>query len=403
MKYRTLLVSPECPWPADTGLRNHGIGMIRSLALLSDLSVIGYSADAEEAWRWGRLAQQEQFSLLATPRRASGFALRWNQVRCLLRRQPLSCSPFRVASARAAVTEAVSAARRANRAFDLLAYEMFWTGLNGPPDLGVRTMLFPVDGYGLYWRRMGKVCQGWTNRARCRYLAAAFDRMEKAEYRRIDIVATVAQPDAESIRRRYRGTTVVVPVPLARGIQAKGGSPSVGPTRILLGGFFKNEAIANDMKRFLSAWQPRRDADLVVWGRGAVGAGLEAPARRADARIVEWVENPQSMLDSAAVYVYPQRFTCGIQTKVQEAMAAGLCVIANRDTLDAVGARDGIEALQANGPEAAAKTLAGALDRGAHELPLLGAAARAHAAREFSVEAVALKLRGILGWAVEPG
>lgn len=395
-------MAPECPWPADNGLRNHGLGMIRSLGRISELSVIGYSSGAGETARWAALAEREKFALLSAPRKATGLRLRWNQVRGLTRLRPLTCSAFQVEAGRRAIALAVSQARLAGRPFDLIAFEMFWTCLNAPGGLPARTLLFPVDGYGLYWRRMRRVCPGWMSAARCSYLSAAFDRMESRDYPAMNLVATVAPADAESIARSYRGQIGVIPVPLARGIppesRARVRLGGADPISILVAGFFENEAIATDTKRFLHSWTPRRDAELIVWGRGALKAGLGEAAQRAGARLVEWVDDPQTLLDRATVYVYPQRFACGVQTKVQEAMAAALCVVAGRDTLEPLGARDGVHALQADTPETAASNLQSRLESDPRLLETMGAAARDLARAEFTVDAVSRKLSSLLGW-----
>jgi glycosyltransferase involved in cell wall biosynthesis len=232
-------------------------------------------------------------------------------------------------------------------------------------------------------------------------LARSFDRMERRDYGIHDLIVTVAEADAASIRECYSGTLAAIPVPLARGVPPASAPKSGGPLRALLGGFFENEAIASDMKRFLAAWRVSggvEGVELCVWGRGAVRAGLAPFAAQAGARILEWVPRPQQLLDSASIYVYPQRFACGVQTKIQEAMAAGLCVIAGRDTLEPVGARDGIEAIRAEGPEEAAASLERAAKRGLASLTSIGQNARALAAREFTVEAVSAKLAALLGW-----
>ena len=113
------------------------------------------------------------------------------------------------------------------------------------------------------------------------------------------------------------------------------------------------------------------------------------------AELVEWVEEYDGFLAAADVYVYPQSFACGVQTKIQQAMRAGLAVLAAPVVMDPLGVRHGESGWTISGPRAAAGDLRELL-RNPAQIDRLGAAAAALMRERFAPELVGRQLRDLL-------
>lgn len=399
---RVLLVAPECPWPPDIGLKTHLFHMISELAAHTELSVYGFYFTDEERARWQQWAAHQGFTLAGQASVHQGVRLRWEQLRCLLRGRPLAEGRYAVRGARREVAASVEQAAAAGRPFDWVAYEVFHTLMgepDGPPG-SARRLLFPVDCYSLYYARMHAQASTLAEWLRTRYLAWTCARMERRLYSSLHLLATVAEADAAALRRQVPGVRVeVVPVPTADRRERLPLGPTGRRPRVLIGGYFAMPTIAHDTRLFLRAWlrQPSRPpADLVVWGRGARAAGLEADCRAAGVQLVEWVEDYDAFLASGDIYVYPQRFACGVQTKIQQAMRAGLAVLASAIVLEPLRVRDRQEGWAVAEPAAAARLLAELLLR-PEEIDRLGAAAAARMRDCFAPARVGHQLLGLLG------
>jgi glycosyltransferase involved in cell wall biosynthesis len=203
-------------------------------------------------------------------------------------------------------------------------------------------------------------------------------------------VAPVSEVDAAALRALGLGERVrVVPVAARLAVERRNGRGEGWP-RVVVAGNFTIPSIAADARRFLAAWRGRDGVELVVWGRGA------SALRQEGAWAVEWVEDYAGFLASADVYVYPQRYAAGLQTKVQDAMRAGCAVVAASGTLLPLGVVDGREARCGASPEEMV-AMAGELAREPERTRAMGRAARALMERRFGAEVVAAQLREALG------
>ena len=164
--------------------------------------------------------------------------------------------------------------------------------------------------------------------------------------------------------------------------------------RVLVVGAFWMPAVASDAVEFLRRWPAGGGAEVVVWGRGATDE-LRAAADSAGATYVDWVEDYDEFLAAGDIYVYPQRAAAGLQTKVQQAMSAGLAVVASPEILEALEVDSDWAAL---GVDGAAGMVAATLDLIADRprRQATGEAAREHIARHFAPDSVRATLTEIL-------
>jgi glycosyltransferase involved in cell wall biosynthesis len=282
---------------------------------------------------------------------AAGRELRLRQARCLLTGQPLARARFPQAPLAAAI-ERLHAADP----FDLVVFGQFNVLPAG--SFAAPTLVLPLDSYPLYYGRLAARAASPWEHLRNRYLAWAFGRFERRWYPRQGCVAPVSEVDAEAIRATAPDAPVkVLPVCLPPDPPRRASGASAQP-RVLVVGAYWMPHVRRDAARFLAAWRAlpsRPPCELVIWGRGAGALGREAAA--AGARITEWVEDYGAMLVSGEIYVYPQRSAAGIQTKLQQAVAAGLAAVAHPEMLAPLGLAGGVHALAAeSAAEMAAQT-----------------------------------------------
>jgi len=396
---KILYIAHECPWPADIGLKNHLLHMIRQFQRIGELHVFGYYLRPGDRARWESFAVSEGFTLVGLEPMLDGARLRRRQAACLLRGRPLVEARYDTAPAGRAVAGALAAAGQSGQPFDWVAYELFPTMLR-LPEGSPRQLLFPVDSYSLYYSRMREQASGLGEWVRASYLAWACGRAERKRYGAADVMATVAPADAQALARQVPGARIeVVPVP-AEGRLAR--LPFRGRARrprVLVCGYYGMPTIARDTGLFLDAWRKPGAAfehELVVWGRGAAAAGLARRVHALGGQILEWAPDYDATLAAGDIYVYPQRFACGVQTKVQQAMTAGLAVVAGPAVLGALGARGGEEAYAADDPAAAAAALAELLAQGPGEIDRIGAAGARLMREKFSENSIEDRLRRIL-------
>lgn len=376
---KILLLAPHCPIPADMGIKTHLGFVLRTLAAAHTVEVLAFAASPREEHHWRQLAAEWRFRLLAVIPLRTGWGLAWERLRAVLSGEPVGVAHYRGPR----VTEVL---RQVSRP-DWVIFDYYPTLV---PELlagDAPTLLLPVDCYSLYYARLARTAPRWWERMKARWLAARFAKWEARVYPQLTAVAPVGRVDAAELQRLAPEARVrVLPVAVETADYAEHQR-----LRVLVCGAYWMPAVAADALELLQHWQAA--GELVVWGRGAP-AELREAVRQAGGEYVEWVEDYDRFLASGAIYVYPQRAAAGLQTKVQQAMAAGLAVVAVPEIL---------EALEVTGQEAVAVEAGEPMARAVQRLAAdpaaraaLGEAARAHVAARFAPERVSATLQQIL-------
>jgi glycosyltransferase involved in cell wall biosynthesis len=124
-------------------------------------------------------------------------------------------------------------------------------------------------------------------------------------------------------------------------------------------------------------------------------------ARRDGVEVTGWVEDLNSELNRAAVFIAPLRFQAGVQNKVLEALAAGRPVVTTPEVARAIGARDGEQLLVGSDAAGLARQTSMLLaDR--ERRRNLGAAGRSFVAAQFTWKPVVDRAREIASRVVDP-
>ena len=386
---RILLIAPHCPSPADMGIKTHLAFVLRSLAARHTVEVVGFFASASEQWEWRRIAGEWGFRLRELIPLRQGWGLAVERGRALGSGEPIGVAHYRGPQ----VSRALAKALATNP--DWVIYDYYPTLEAQLLSRQIPSLLLPVDCYSLYYRRLSRSAPGWAGRWKAGWLSRRFARWEARVYPQLTAVAPVGQVDAAELRRLAPSANIQV-LPVASPALPRH-KPGAIP-RVLVGGAFWMPAVAADAIAFLRYWQTGHwqpaPAELVVWGRGAPPA-LEAATVAAGGTYVDWVDDYDAFLASGDIYVYPQRAAAGLQTKVQQAMSAGLAVVAAPEILEALEVDSDWPAVAVQGAAAmAAATLD--LVRDPRRREAIGAAAREHIGRHFSPDLVHATLNQLL-------
>lgn len=344
---KILFVSPLPLDPADDGVKTHLRGVLAGLCQRHEVSVIGFFHSPRQAGAWRETGQALGCEILGALPLAGGFALRFAQLRAIGFGRPPAFAYYQHRAYRTLLRRALEAKP------DWIIFGQYGVAPAemaaefGRAKAATRTMLLPVDSYQMYYRRVAVRTSSIEERLTAGYLAWSFERLERDWRRGFDVIAPVAAEDAAWLgRAEGRAWISVLPVAAeARPFRARRGK------RIGLIGAFQLAVAEQGARAVLAGWkETAMEGELIVWGRQA-SAGLRQAVRAAGGEYVEWVPGFHEFLDTLDLVIYPQRAAAGVQTKVQQAMALGIPVIAHPEVLAGIGARHGREAFGALTPE----------------------------------------------------
>ncbi|MBY0372587.1 MAG: glycosyltransferase [Bryobacteraceae bacterium] len=342
---KILFVSPLPLDPADDGVKTHLRGVLAGLCRRHEVSVIGFFHAPHQASAWRETGRALGCEILGSLPLAGGWRLRFAQLRAMGSGQPPAFAYYQHRAYRTLLRRALEAKP------DWVIFGQYGVASTEPAvgvaKAGTRTMLLPVDSYQMYYRRVAERTSSIGERLTAGYLAWSFERLEREWRRGFDVIAPVAPEDAASLERAAgRARISVLPVAAeARPVRARRGK------RIGLIGAFQLAVAEQGARAVLAGWKEATiQGELIVWGRRA-SARLRQAAVAAGGEYVDWVPDFHTFLDTLDLVIYPQRAAAGVQTKVQQAMALGIPVIAHPEVLAGIGARHGREAFGALTPE----------------------------------------------------
>ena len=202
---------------------------------------------------------------------------------------------------------------------------------------------------------------------------------------RFDECWVISEAEARALTRLApRASVRVVPI----GFEPERGVAAVARERARLLFFGNHDVLHNvDAARFLAtevlplvrASVP--DATLDIAGKNSTV--VEALARRPGVRVLGFVPDLERELNGAALFVAPHRFAAGVQTKVLQALGAGIPVVTTPVVLQGLApAPDDIVRVGSDAASIAAEIVA--LLRDPAEAAALGRRGRAWACARFS-------------------
>jgi GT2 family glycosyltransferase/glycosyltransferase involved in cell wall biosynthesis len=187
-----------------------------------------------------------------------------------------------------------------------------------------------------------------------------WERMRDIEERvcgQADLVVTVAQRDADEFARAFSGlqldfrvlSNVLPPWPTSP-------SPEFDDREgfLFIGGY-RHPPNADAAQWFCDEVLPRvrarLDSPVVFLGDGPPPA-LRALDDDSGFRVPGYVEDVVPYFDSARVFISPLRYGSGVKGKVNQALSAGLPIVATSVSVEGMGVRDAAEALVRDDPDA---------------------------------------------------
>ena len=392
---RVLFLLPESPYPPDSGPRHHTYGLLRAAAQEHECDVMGFYRGEDGAERW-RLLQRchPNIRIQHLVPEASGLIRSLHLGTNLLSLKPLVLRHYASSTFAAHLQRLVKGTD-----YDLVHVDQFklapyWSSCGDVPRL-----LVPYDAFSLAYYRAFKTDKSLGSKLEALYLYHAFSRLERDLYRHFTTVCPVSWVDAEWLQKRDPRLNVeVVGISVADEFfeRAEPGESTSPDPHVICAGWLGADRVAQGTIQFLKESFPRirqavPDVRVTIWGSDPVPALQSLLREMPQIEHVTRVEDYIGMIKSAWVYVYPQACGAGIQTKVQQAMALGVPVVARIESLLPLYAGSGEHAYVCNSPEEMKEGVITLL-RNADVRKQIGAAAIQHIRQRFSLEAIRTRL-----------
>jgi glycosyltransferase involved in cell wall biosynthesis len=230
-------------------------------------------------------------------------------------------------------------------------------------------------------------------------------RLEREHLPRADQVWACSETDAAYFRRAY-GLPRLYVIPNGVDTRAFNGPPGAEQTSIVFTGSFfyaPNEQAALALIELSERLQRRGLRHTLCLVGLAPTPAMRERARRSPCIVVTGaVPDVRPYLAQAGVFAAPLRAGSGTKLKLLQAMAMGKAIVTTRIGAEGLRLTDGVDALISDEPAAFEARLVRLLQSPEERLRL-GNAARRHAVRHFSLEAIdrtlSEALRELLGGA----
>ena len=395
---KILYILPESPYPPQNGPQHHTYGLLRIASEHYDCHVVGFYRGKEGVARWQQLQEDlPNLHFHLTVPELEGTRRLVQRLLRFLRCQPLIMAGY----VSRELVEWLNSFLRETQ-FALIHIDQFKLADFWRIGAGVPHLLVPYDAFSLAASRDLKLSRSLSVKARALYKLLSFTNIEKNIYPKFSVVSPVSQVDVNWLISRapkVNATVIEIPVPdefFSAPIATH--EETVAP-HIICAGLFNWDAVAQGAIRFFTAAVPLirqqfPQARFSVWGTSPTAELQAALARTPQVECVKWVEDYMGMIKSAAVYVYPQTCGSGMQTKVQQAMALGVPVVACAESLDPLYVTSGKQAFICTEPQQMAEAVIKLL-KDARLRNEIGAAAREHMWQHFSLQAVARRMDAV--------
>lgn len=337
MVMKILLLQGECPYPPIKGPHTHSMGVIRCLLEQNDteLTVFGYVDGEKDKARWDKFTNDFGSVNVQITQTRSGLLLKAFSLIALL----TGSLPVVAICPKKPIIELVRSLN--GKKFDFVMLDRYLTFF----DLAIleaKKVFLPHDAYslaakrGMKWTTKLKEYQLWFRRW------ILYRNMEIKAMRRYDLVCPVSCVDA-NVFRRYGGFADVKTLPIT--IDPKYFEPSAALETerpvLLIHGLYQFEAKCVQLVEFLQKDYPRLvtdfpDLTVKIWAKERHITLENELVNHPEIECVSWVDDYRSMLANATVYYYPMAQCSGVQTKLLEAMAVGLPVVAAPEVLDPI-------------------------------------------------------------------
>jgi len=227
---------------------------------------------------------------------------------------------------------------------------------------------------------------------------------ETREYPHFTIVCTVSERDGEYLKAIAPAATIqtigigVAPEYTERTI-LHFENATQNPRKILCTGSLNHPLVAGNIINFLQQNLPSikfrfPDVGVTILGQNPTPELRQCMQKTAGIEHIDYVQDYAHFLDQDWVYVYPQRTATGLQTKVQQAMALGLPVVAYDGSFGGLSAESGRHCYSCNdGDDMTTYVLKLIGDAGLRRE--MGSSAAMHIRENFSVQKMGSQMMSI--------
>jgi len=384
---KLLVLTSRLPYPPREGHQLRAWHIMRALAAAHQISLLSFVRDDDEPEGCEPLREMlVHFETFSIPAQQSGRQLAFAAARSVLGSRPFVAEKYTSAQMRLRASALASAV-------DLVHVDMLpLMSLIGNPARRVPVVLNAHNVEHLLLRQRAAIEPRWPQRLFLRNQVAKLQAYERDACRGASHILACSQDDADALAALAPETQVsIVPngVDTERNRPAASAIPDHPPRLVFVGqmGWFPNR---DGAQWFLDEVFPRilaerPDAEFVLVGKPQ---GLRVPAPLRDrVRLPGFVENLDSVLHQAAVYVVPLRTGSGTRLKVLEAMAFGKAIVTTHIGAQGIELEPGAEALFADSADDFAAAVL-RLIADPHEAARLGSAARTKAQRLYDWDTI---------------
>ena len=392
---KILFLCSQPIYPTNSGPRILAFELIAELARYHQCDILGFSVSAKETAEWEELKTAlPNVGIVRIVPRPTGLSLTLRRLAFFAIGCPVSVATYESAEFRLSLQDL------ANN-YDIIQFDSFNLALFRRVASNRPTLLIPHDAYSMSAARGARVVRRWQAKAAFRWKRWAYERFEKSQYWRFTKVCPVGIPDVEWLTRidpRIDAIPLEIPIE-ASFLEQSRQSAAHEPPHLVCCGFLSNEAIAEGVVEFLEQAYPLIRASVpnvrvTVWGSNPTARLQSILVRHKEVVHVGYVDDYHSFLASSLVYVYPQRYGSGIQTKLQQAMALGIPVVARSETLQSLLITSGVHAFECDDNRVMAQTISRLLTD--PELRAsIGGAAKAHVRQRYLARDIGRKLQSV--------
>jgi len=349
---RLLIVMTQCPVPSDSGPKNVSAGLLRAAARIADSDVLCFydSNEEHDAWRdlpkvIGPVRIVAAFPTQRGPRRTT---LRLRNV--MLGRSPASAK-YR--------SRVVQRWLRDNAArYDVVVFDNFNLCDYAPGIRPVPTVLIPYDAFSLGALRSADLSSSILDSLAAWWRRSMFSRVERRSYHLFTVVCPVARLD-QTWLETFAGVrrTAIMPVEVSPEILRLGEArfDAVAGRGIIRVSIVGDAGLPDVFRDLVDAAHVVSDLlghlddiEVVVWSRRRT-SDLRCRCPRVE--VAGLVEDYVDRLLRTDICVYPQRGGSGVQTKLQEHMAAGVACIGTSSVMGPLHVVHGINGMIADTPD----------------------------------------------------
>ncbi len=243
------------------------------------------------------------------------------------------------------------ASQVASGSYDLIHFDMVHTAPYRAFCDKTPTLLVASDAYSMAAKNTGALSPATKDRFRLQVESWLLRNFERREYPHFTIVCTVSERDGEYLKGIAPTATIqtigigVAPEYAERTI-LHFKNATQNSRKILCTGSLNHHLVADDVINFLRQSLPSiktlfPDVEVTILGQNPMPELKQYVQKTAGIEHIDYVRDYADFLDQDWVYVYPQRTTTGLQTKIQQAMALGLPVVAYDGSFGGLSAESG--------------------------------------------------------------